>query len=151
MTERKPSRRAAAFWRRLIQTYGARISEQYGPTCPPDWCVVVDRTDPERLELALIAIRRDYLQFPPTLGQFEAAIPKKKFGPQESVPDRLAELVVRRRGTTMCRHQLARPWSYFGKMIDTGERSPLPQTNGVVVPSCVDCGRNSLRVLAAEL
>ena len=130
----RPSARASKFWRRLGQTYGARMADQYGSTCPPDWCEIIDRTDDDRLGRTLIAIRQDHLQFPPTLGQFEAAIPKRKFGQSEhSVPERLAEHAANT--LPLCEHQSRIPWNYFGAVIEDGRR-PLPTVTGVVIPEC---------------
>ena len=151
---RKPSARAARIWRRLAQNYGARLAEQYGSTCPPDWCEVIDRTDNERLDSALVAVRHEHLQFPPTLGQFEAAIPKREFGQgRDSITDRLAAHAVRT--LNLCEHQSWIPWSYFGVKVEDGRRL-LPTVTGVVIPECKHegCyrfGKPGHRVLATDL
>ena len=131
----RPSTRAARTWRRLTQTYGARVVDAYGAACPPDWC-------------AVIAVRSKHLQHPPTLGEFEAAIPPRRLATDASMPERLAAHVMRTQ--KLCHHQSAASWSYFGRIEDDG-RSGVPVTRGVVVPSCSECGRPSRRVLAAAL
>jgi hypothetical protein len=150
----KTSVRSTRFWKRLIQSYGARLSDQYGPTCPEDWCAVIDRADDERLASALITIRRDHLQFPPTLGQFEAAIPQRKLHGGDSVPDRLA-LHARNR-LSLCEHQTCASWSYFGKVGEEWyepwkENRKTYETHGVVIPSCSTCGKSSFRVTVQDL
>src|SRR5690606_34233952 len=75
---RKLSRRASRIWERLGQWYGSRLADAYGPTPPEDWAELIDRTDDERLEDALVSVRRESPVFPPTLGQLEAAIPKRQ-------------------------------------------------------------------------
>lgn len=148
------SRRAKQFWKRLAQNYGARLQEQYGPTCPEDWCRVIDRTDDERLDAAMIAIRRDYLQFPPTLGQFEASIPGRRKVGEDSGPDRLAVHAVAR--FQLCEHQSSIPWNYFGETTDEwfepwGEVRKNYITKGVVIPGCSSCQRPGHRVKLEDL
>lgn len=155
MSRSRASVRSANFWKRLAQTYGARLQEQYGPTCPSDWCEVIDRTDEERLVKALVVIRREHLQFPPTLGQFEAAIPKRQFGKDhDSIPERLARYAVAT--LRLCEHELWPPWTYFGRQFDDGTPLGGIETSGVVIPGCKseDCphyGRANHRVLVRDL
>ena len=144
----RPSSRAARTWRRLTQTYGARVVDAYGAACPPDWCAVIDRTDDDRLDQALIAVRQKHLQHPPTLGEFEAAIPPRRLATDASMPERLVAHVMRTQ--RLCHHQSAASGSYFGRIEEDG-RSGGVVTRGVVVPSCSECGRPSRRVLAAGL
>ena len=148
MPRPRTSQRAARFWKRLVQNYGARLTDQFGMTCPEDWCEVIDRTDDDRLNQALLTIRREHLQFPPTLGQFEAAIPSRSYGAQDSIPDQLAQRAVSQ--FNLCEHQLWRPWSYFGAIVEGG-KYPTPITNGVVVPPCSGCAKPSHRVKVEEL
>lgn len=145
----RPSSRAARTWRRLTQAYGARVVDAYGAACPPDWCAVIDRTDDDRLDQALIAVRQKHLQHPPTLGEFEAAIPPRRLATDASMPERLAAHVMRTQ--RLCHHQSAAAWSYFGRIIEDDSRSGGFVTRGVVVPACSECDRPSWRVLAAGL
>ena len=145
--------RVQKLWRRLAQTYGARLADQYGPTCPQEWCEVINRTDDERLEQALIAVRREHLQFPPTLGQFEAAIPERRRF-TDSLPDRLAQHAVAH--FKLCEHQLQQPWSHFGPVIDDGGPAPRATVRGVVIPECkhkgcFKFGKPGHRVMDTEL
>ena len=151
---RQPSSRAKLYWRRFGQSYGARMADQYGATCPPDWAEIIDRTDDERLNKAMMVIRREYLQYPPTLGQFEAAIPKRNLtSSRDSIIDRLAVHAVKT--FPMCEHQLSKPWSYFGTKVDTGGRDLELRTHGVTIVACDDenCLRygKSYRLLESEL
>ena len=151
----RPSARAAKFWRRLSQNYGARIADQYGPTMPEDWCAVIDRTDDERLEKALVKIRQDYLQFPPTLGQFEASIPKRKL---QSGTDSVAEKLATHASRTLplCEHQRLSPWTYFGAMVETDSGVKAESITGLTIPECKtrDCrrhGKPGYRVLLRDV
>ena len=121
------SARHRKLWKRLVQNYGTRMTEQYGTQPPEDWCDVIDRVSDEQLDRAMVAIRRQHLKFPPTLGEFEAAIPERRIGPDASVPDLLAQGAVR--AFRLCLHQLAMPWTYFGD-------ATTNETHGVVIPAC---------------
>lgn len=150
MNEKKPSRRAAKVWQRLTQWYGARLADTYGPVCPPDWCEVVDRTDDHRIETALATIKREHLHHPPTLGEFEAAIPRRKVGEAKSPASILVEHALRAR--QLCGHQRAAQWSYFGPVVDFPPRKGRAESvshaelRGVVIPACKACGRSSHRI-----
>lgn len=154
---RSVSRRAQRVWDRLLSWYGARLAEQFGKHPPDDWAVLFDRTDDERLEQALLAVRRSSPGHPPTLGEIEAALPAKPMGNKSDLnpAEALCAFVVRNRET--CQHQRMRPWSYFGPVVDfpTNKARDYPVSHpsirGVVVPSCGDCGKPSLRVMLDEL
>lgn len=139
MADKRPSKRASYTWRRLAQFYGARLADQYGAICPPDWCNAIDRADDERLEVALTAIRRDHLNFPPTLGQFEAAIPHRSFGASAlSNPERLVMFAVENR--RLCEHQSMMPWTYFGPVLEPDSLRPIYTVRGVTIPECTHDG-----------
>src|SRR5690606_29850242 len=98
------SRRAKQVWKRLMSWYGAPvIAERFGAEPPEEWCELIDRTDPDRLEDALAKVRRDHLNFPPTFGQFEAAIPEKRRVEGPSIPVLLVRYAVSR--YSLCQHQ----------------------------------------------
>lgn len=148
---RKLSRRASRVWDRLGQWYGSKLADSYGPTPPEDWAVLIDRTDDERLEQALLAVRRESPVFPPTLGQIESQIPKRATGGGPSKPQQLAELMLKTHD--LCEHQRARPWNYFGPLreflmpkIDPPLYVTHPDPRGVQVPACEQCGKPSYRV-----
>lgn len=156
MTDRKPSRRASRVWTRLTQCYGARLADSYGPTCPPDWCEVIDRTDDERISQALMTVRRDHLHHPPTLGEFESAIPKRKHGTERvSAASALAAHAARH--LPLCPHQLAQTWTYFGPIADfppmkgRGYTTSHPTPRGAFVPACELCDRPTQRVLLEQV
>jgi len=112
----KISKRAARTWDRLRQWYGARVAEQYGAVPPLDWCAIIDRTDDERIETALATVRRESPAHPPTLGQLEAAIPKRDLwsNNQRSQIDQFADFAVSKLTRIMCQHQVAMRWNFFG-------------------------------------
>lgn len=153
---RKPSRRASRAWDRLRQWYGARLAEQYGDVPPDDWCALIDRTDDERLAQALERIRDESPVYPPTFGQLEQAIPRKRAhdgGP--SVPDQLCRFIAEHRRT--CEHQRAKTWAYFGPITEfppnktREEPKSTPEPRGVVIPACAECGISSIRVTTKDL
>jgi len=154
MPSPKVNRRAAQFWKWLIQSYGSKFAEQFGSVPPPDWCEVIGRADNERLEKALMTVRSQHPEWL-TLGQFEAAIPRRNFGKDEkSIPERLALHAVVT--LPLCEHQLRPPWTYFGRQFDDGTPLGGIETTGVVIPSCKSegCpsfGRPNHRVLAKDL
>lgn len=155
---RSVSRRAQRVWDRLASWYGTRLVDQYGKHPPEDWCGAIDRTDDERLEVGLLGARRASPAHPPTLGQFEAAIPAKQIGiGGQSAPEKLCEYAIKTFGHELCKHQIARPWSYFGPMTEYaskgrgGQMVMMPEVRGVVVPACDECGKQSRRVLLAEI
>lgn len=139
----RPSTRATRFWKRLAQNYGAKLAEEYGPNPPEDWCAVIDRTDDERLNKSLVAIRSQHPNWPPTLGQFEAVIPRRDVHHTESVVDRLAVKAAR---LPLCEHQLMTPWTYFGR-----HDGRDVETKGVTVPPCSTCHKPSQRLLTVDL
>lgn len=142
----------------MIQWWGVKLTDSYGAECPPDWADLIDRTDDERLDGALVALRQETPAFAPTLGQLEAALPKKRVtGAMEpSVPERLAFEAVRRL-TRMCAHQLRGPWTYFGQVTTypkTKHRDyevTNPEPHGVVIAACQHCGEPSHRLRMSDL
>ena len=153
---RRISRRVDRTWKRLGSWYGTRLTEQYGEHASEDWADLIDRTDDERLEDALLKVRRDSPIHPPTLGQLEAAIPRKEAqGPNvPSRAQRAAELMLATHGQELCAHQLRSPWSYFGPVQEfTNKQSQVvshPLVRGVQVGPCEQCGLPSYRVLLSD-
>lgn len=147
-TTRRPSTRSFRTWRRLSAHYGTRLVDQYGKSPPEDWCRTIDGTDDPRLEQALMVLRREYPDHPPTLGQFERCIPEREID-NENVIDALAVYVTTH--SRFCEHQRCMPWTYFGYYRETvdarGRPSRIPITTGVTVPVC-DCpqGNHGIRV-----
>jgi hypothetical protein len=152
---RKVSRRVDRFWKRLAMSYGSRLFEQYGENAPEDWAAVIDRTDDERLETALFAVRRESPNHPPTLGQLEAAIPGRTFGPETpSKPQTICDYALRTIGKELCRHQIARPWTYFGptrEYVRGNTVTTYVDPRGVWVPPCEPCERPEHRVIPPEV
>lgn len=104
--------KAKKAWKTLMAFYGARLSDNYGPQPPEEWCELIDRCDGEQLDRAMTSIRREHVNFPPTLGQFEAATKKPlRSGRQQSPVDRLTEFIVEHRQLTVT--QLRGPWSWL--------------------------------------
>jgi hypothetical protein len=157
MPPRKASARVERVWKRLAEWYGARLADQYGPTAPPDWALIIDRTDDERLETALIAVRRASPAWPPTLGQLESAIPTREIKGQPSLAEKLADHAVQKFGRVLCVHQVGKPWNYFGPMKEfvskhrNNEVLTHPDIRGVQIPACEPCGTPAKRLLASEM
>lgn len=70
----EPSARAERIWKQLVQFYGMRFADQFGSRAAPEWCAIIDAAEPDDLKAAIVETRRAYLQFPPSLPQFEALI-----------------------------------------------------------------------------
>lgn len=157
MSARRISRRADATWKRLSSWYGARLAEQYGAQPPEDWCELIDRTDPERLDLALMAVRRTSPAHPPTLGQLEGAIPNRQNSNEPSLVEQLSAGVMRFLGKQLCKHQIAAVWNYYGPIEEhsskhrNGEISVHPRPVGVQIPACADCGNGSHRMTLEDI
>lgn len=137
---RKVSLRVSRIWNRLGQWYGARWGDSYGTVPPDDWAALIDRTDDDRIEHALAETRKASPVHPPTLGQLEAAIPKKRRPEDPSPAKVLCDFVLKHRNP--CAHQVQRTWSYFG-----GPEG----VKGAVVPECSECSRPSMRVKLEEV
>lgn len=160
MSQRRISKRSDSSWKRLGSWYGARLFEQYGQHPPEDWCELFDRTDDERLWDALLAVRRESPVHPPTLGQIEAALPKKQWASngEPSKPQQCADLMLAKHGEDMCKHQRAMPWNYFGPMREfevlPKSKPPMyithPDPRGVQVPACEECGKPTYRMTLDE-
>lgn len=153
---RKISSRASKVWERLGQWYGARMADSYGPTPPDDCAELIDRTDDVRLWDALFAVRKETPIFPPTLGQLEAALPRRNLDAdrQPSKAQTLCELMLKTHGMQMCMHQHARPWNYFGPVSEFAVANKQSVSHadprGAQVPACEACGRPSYRVTLDE-
>lgn len=145
--------RAERWWKKFAQSWGSKLAEEYGPTCPEDWADRINRTDDERLEKALTRMRQQTPNWPPTLGQFEAAIPRRELMRQGSVVDRLA--VAAASMPTLCDHQRMGPWSYFGSASTNWQpgdyESMRAEIRGVAIAACESCSQPSRRLLAREL
>lgn len=134
-------------WRRLVDAYGARLTDQYGVTPPQDWCDAIGRCSDRQLNAAIAGVRRASPVYAPSLGQFENCIPAAaEIG--RNLIDELAQAGAK---LPMCAHQRMRPWSYFGGQEEgeAGRVNLIPK--GVVIPECEPCKRKSLRVLVSDL
>lgn len=155
---RKISRRADRTWKRLATWYGSRLFEQYGENVPEDWALVIDRVDDDRLEQALLDVRRETPIHPPTLGQFEGKIPGKSLLPNTpSKSQIICEYVMEKFGKELCKHQLAMPWAYFGPVREFvtkhagGQVVNQPDPRGARIPACEPCGQPERTVRHPEL
>lgn len=151
---RRISRRAARIWKRLLQHYGTRLTDQYDDACPDDWQAVINRHDDRALDVAIVTIRSRYPSQPPTLGEFEATIPRRARPESDNLVDRLA--VHAAASFRMCLHQRGRPWSYFGRTEEVVTERGIERVRvvrGVLIPAC-DCdegGNAGYRLLVRDL
>jgi hypothetical protein len=60
-------------WLRLMQAYGSRMADNYGPKAPKPWADAIDDLSNEQVAYGFRKITRDTPVHPPTLGQFVAA------------------------------------------------------------------------------
>jgi hypothetical protein len=147
MTKRA-SYRANRIWKRLTDYYGARIGEQFGKTPPEDWCEIIDRTDDERLQAAMTEIRMKHLDFPPTLPQFQAAIPARKDHGVGSLIERLEDAAQR---LALCPHQEVAPRWWFGSQWRDARGHLNGQVAGMVIGECRACNAKARRLTARDL
>lgn len=141
--------RTANVWKRCAQWYGARWFDTYGNQCPREWEAVINRTDEKRLEAGLAAARRASQIYPFTLGQLEAAIPKRHLPGEKPIADQLTDYV--KANLTLCQHQNRGPWSFFYHNEDDGSRYGAMTISGVTISECKECSRPSHRVRTDEL
>jgi hypothetical protein len=120
------------------------MAEQLGKNPPEDWAHLFDRTDDERLEDALLAVRRTSPSHPPTLGELEAAIPVRRTNTEKSVPEQLTTHAAAKFGLELCPHQLVASWNFFGDVVQG-------IVKGVQIPGCSACSTPSHRVLDTDL
>ena len=143
----KADARAKHFWKRLVDNYGARLTDQYGMVPPPDWCDVIRRSSDSQLNAAIVNVRQESPVYVPSLGQFEKSIPAAN----EAAPNVIDELAKRGAALNLCNHQRMRPWSYFGKRTEGPDGRIVPDTKGVVIPACSECDRPSRRLRVEDL
>lgn len=109
------SARAKKTWRRLTEWYGIRFVEQYGKDPPEDWWRLIDKTDNDTIRRGLAIVRRRYLEFPPTLPQFEQAMHPAISQPNTPSPaDLLCKFIMTKYGARLTDKQIREPWTYFG-------------------------------------
>lgn len=156
MSQPRISKRSQKVWARLVSWYGSRIAEAYGSEPPEDWAFLIDRNDDERLETALLAVRRLSPIHPPTLGQLESALPARTTAETPSLAFVLSEAALER-FRDLCKHQIAKPWNYFGPIEDfvskhrNNEIIRHPRIVGVQIPACAECGTYSRRLKLDEI
>lgn len=70
------SKRAAhtRFWADMIDRYGRRWAELYGPVPGEAWVELLDRFDPSVIKSAVASLANLKAEFPPTLPQFETLL-----------------------------------------------------------------------------
>lgn len=140
MAETQISARSKRFWKRLVEWYGVRVTEQYGELPPEDWCELVDESSNEIVKRALSLIRQRYVQYPPTLPQFEQCLAPTRVVAGPSSADRLCAHVMRTIGTRLTEKQRAVPWTYLGSSDGIA---------GVVIPD--DGDSPGYRVMLADI
>lgn len=138
--DRQVTKRATEFWKRLVGNWGARFGDQFGDFPPQDWAALIDQTDDRRLDAALRTLRRINQAHPPTLGEFEAAIPKPPRPGERSAAERLNEYVTRQLWPDLCAHQRMNGRAYIGDPI-----------MGLELFACGICGRPAIRVNISDL
>jgi hypothetical protein len=109
-------RREKRVWERLIQSYGSRVAEAYGPEMPKPWSdAIADLTD-EQIAYGLRKVNRDTPIYPPTLGQFVAAcidMPSAAIITGPSVQSILSAYAVLTVGARLHLMQFSFPWTYL--------------------------------------
>lgn len=138
----KPSARAQRVWDRLTDWYGVRFTDTYGSEPSSDWCRAIDATDNNAIKRALSIVRSKYLEHPPTLPQFLAALkPAQSDIPRSgpSVQEQLADYVVRIlqprvEAGDIPAWQFSQPWTYLHRESTTEDGKRAAECVGVLVP-----------------
>jgi len=63
--------RADRVWDRLIQFYGTRVAEMFGPDVPEPWIEAIEDLTDEQIIYGLKAVLRESPDHPPALGRFQ--------------------------------------------------------------------------------
>lgn len=128
ISDAKVSVRAKKVWTRLKEWYGQRFAEQYGDVPPEDWRRLVDKTDNTAIARAMQIVRKRYLEFPPTLPQFEQALnPSVAEAKKPSPADLLCKWIMRHNSARLTDKQIRLPWDWFG--------TPNGEIAGVNIPA----------------
>lgn len=141
-------RRARLVWERLVQAYGSRVAESFGPTIPQPWAEAVDDLTDEQIKFGLRHVVRDSPIHPPSLGQFIKAcmdLPIARSDKGPSLQEQLAayaSLLIH--GKEPIRDpdrakQFMLPWTYLYRQWTDSEK-PKPIQNcaecvGVMIPA----------------
>lgn len=123
------SKRADNLWKRLIQIYGSRVAENYGPKPPEMWLEAIDDLSNEQINFGLRKISRESPIHPPALGQFVNAcneLPVAETEKSATLQEQLSEYAMlklyrgKQKLTPEEGRQAAGPWTYlFREWIDT--------------------------------
>lgn len=156
--------RSKRVWLRLIQAYGSRVGDSYGPDMPKAWVEAADDMTDEQIAYGLRKVVRDTPIHPPTLGQFVAACvdmpqPAALYGP--SLQEQLSAYVMLThfpsgrddKFTPDQMRQSSHTWTYlYREWLD--ENKPkhsqrCAECTGVMVPAAGDLA--GFRVTVADM
>jgi hypothetical protein len=104
------NKRADRVWDRLIQSYGTRVAEAYGPDVPKPWQDAIEDLTDEQIGYGLKAIIGQSPIHPPTLGQFVQCCVNMPLAQQKqiaTIQEQLCEYAMLK-----LRHKYSHPWSY---------------------------------------
>ena len=157
-------KRAERVWLRLIQAYGSRVAESYGPTMPKIWTDAVEELSDDQIVYGLRKVVRDTPIHPPTLGQFVAAcvdMPQVHTDSGPTIQAQLSAYVMlehfpkHRDGkfTPDQTSQASQPWTYlYREWIDENRPKHMQkcaECTGVLIPAAGDLA--GFRVSVADM
>lgn len=151
------SARARRVWQRLGEWYGARLSEQFGPEPPHDWCRLVDRSSNTDIQRALATVRSKHVSHPPTLPEFDLALqpqaPPHREPNAATVQERLVAYIVKRHHP-LSKEQLIAQWTFLyerAQWVDALKRNRDERAAcvGVYIPATHD--RHAMRVMVSDM
>lgn len=147
------SKRADRVWKRLVESYGSRVAENYGRDVPKPWIDAVDDLTDEQIVYGLRKVMRESPIHPPALGQFVAAcidMPQPQTNKGPNLQEQLSEYVMRKyfpsgldsKFTADQRRQSAQPWTYLYREWNDDSRpkhlQKCAECTGVLIPAFGD-------------
>lgn len=110
------SKRADRVWKRLVESYGSRVAENYGREIPKPWIDAIEDLTDDQIVYGLRKVLRDTPIHPPSLGQFVAAcidMPQVHTDSGPSLQAQLCAYATLNLRTRLHPKQFALPWTYL--------------------------------------
>lgn len=135
------SKRADRVWKRLVESYGSRVAENYGRDIPKPWIDAIEDLTDEQVAYGLRKVIRDTPIHPPALGQFVAAcvdMPQANSDTGPSIQAQLCAYATLNLHTRLHPKQFALPWTYlYREWIDENRPKHMQkcaECTGVLIP-----------------
>lgn len=111
----KKNPRADRVWDRLIESYGARVTDAFGKEIPESWSRTIENLTDQQIIHGLRQVQRDTPIHPPTLGQFNKAcldMPLNQHKGLATVQEQLCEYAAMQLRSRLTPIGFSRPWTY---------------------------------------